>query len=89
MNKFQGKLSLKRIKKLNSQFINRIRNTKFVYTCGSMMKFPVTKFFEIPSQSSVLICDEFYGMRHLSSKNHSIIYQSRNLKKIFQLKIIN
>ena len=68
VNRLQGKLSLDRINKLNRQFLNRIRNTKFVYTCGSMMKFPVRKFFEIPSQSSVLVCDKFYGMNHLGFK---------------------
>ena len=86
VNRFQGKLSLDRIRKLNSQFMNRIRNTKFVYTCGSMMKFPVRKFFEIPSQSSVLVCDEFYGMRHLGFKESHNFISIEKFKKNIPIK---
>ena len=39
------------------------------------------RFLEIPSQSSVLICDEFYGMRHLGFKESLNYISIKKFKK--------
>ena len=43
----------------NKSFDNAIQDSKFAYTCGSALRYPVTKMFEIPSTKTLLVCDPF------------------------------
>jgi len=81
-NKLKGNLTYKKVKMLNLNFRLRIFNTKFVYTCGSLFDFPIRKFFEIPSQSSVLVCKPFVGMKHLGFENGITHMGAENLKNL-------
>jgi Glycosyl transferases group 1 len=46
---------------LNADFAARIASTRFSYTCGSALRMPIRKFFEIPAAGSVLVCRPFEG----------------------------
>ena len=48
---------------MNSEQRKILNNSQFSYTCGSEIKWPVRKFFEIPAAGAVLLCSEFNGMR--------------------------
>ena len=42
-----------------TDFIESISNSKIAFTCGSGLKWPLRKFFEIPAQGTILICYPF------------------------------
>jgi hypothetical protein len=44
---------------LSKTFTNSIKTSKFAFTCGSALKMPLRKFFEIPALGTVLICYPF------------------------------
>lgn len=44
---------------LSNTFINSIKSSKFAFTCGSALKMPLRKFFEIPALGTALICYPF------------------------------
>lgn len=81
-NKLNGKLTFQKVKMLNLSFRLRIFNTKLVYTCGSLFDFPVRKFFEIPSQSSVLVCKPFFGMEHFGFKKNVTHMETEDLEAL-------
>ncbi|PCK33609.1 hypothetical protein [Pseudoalteromonas piscicida] len=81
-NKLNGKLTFQKVKMLNLTFRMRIFNTKVVYTCGSLFDFPVRKFFEIPSQSSLLVCKPFFGMEHLGFKKGLTHLETKDLESL-------
>lgn len=67
----------------NKSFDNTIQGSKYAYTCGSALRYPVTKMFEIPSAKTLLVCDPFIncenaGYRHMenyiSSNSEAINY---------------
>jgi hypothetical protein len=42
-------------------FRKMLRTSKYAYTCGSALQYPLRKFFEIPSAGAVLVCKPFSG----------------------------
>ena len=44
---------------LSKTFKNSIKNSKFAFTCGSALRMPLRKFFEIPALGTALICYPF------------------------------
>lgn len=44
---------------LSKTFINSIKSSKFAFTCGTVYKMPLRKFFEIPALGTALICYPF------------------------------
>jgi hypothetical protein len=48
-------------KALNADFAQRIASTRFSFTCGSGLKMPIRKFFEIPAAGALLVCRPFEG----------------------------
>jgi hypothetical protein len=48
-----------------SLFRNNIESSKYAYTCGSGLEYPVRKFFEIPALGTVLICMPCAGFEDL------------------------
>jgi len=44
---------------LNNWFKNIISNSKFSFTCGSALRWPLRKFFELPALGTVLLCYPF------------------------------
>jgi len=50
---------------INRDFFNAMRGSKYNYTCGSLLKMPIRKFFEIPASGSLLVCDPCMGFEKL------------------------
>lgn len=50
---------------LNRTFSAAISDSRFAYTCGSALRFPIRKFFEIPALGSVLVCEPCHGFEGL------------------------
>lgn len=46
---------------LNRDFRRRLARTRYSYTCGSGLRMPIRKFFEIPAAGAVLVCTPFAG----------------------------
>lgn len=53
----------------NLIFNKGLEETKYVYTCGSGLEYPLRKFFEIPSHGCVLICLPFAGFEDFGFKD--------------------
>ncbi len=50
-------------------FLNAIRRARYGFTCGSIMKWPINKFFEIPANGAVLLCERPKGFDSLGFKD--------------------
>lgn len=50
---------------LNYLFRTLIETTKYSYTDGSRLKYPIRKYMEIPALGSVLVCDPCLGFENL------------------------
>ena len=48
-------------KALNANFMSRLAQTRYSFTCGSGLEMPIRKFFEIPAVGSLLVCRAFKG----------------------------
>lgn len=46
---------------LNSDFQARLASARYSYTCGSALRMPIRKFFEIPAAGAVTVCQPFEG----------------------------
>lgn len=53
----------------NYLFRKAIFSSTATFTCGSMLKWPLRKFFEIPAGGSILICYPFFNQAHLGFVN--------------------
>lgn len=53
----------------------RFRRSKFAYTCGSSLGFPIRKYFEIPASGALLLADKCNGFSALGfrDKENSLI----------------
>ena len=49
----------------NTFFRNEIDCSKYVFTCGSGLEWPIRKFFEIPAAGSLLLAKPFYNSEKL------------------------
>jgi hypothetical protein len=50
---------------LNYLHRKQIESSRYTYTCGSALKYPLRKFFEIPALGSLLVCDPCVGFEAL------------------------
>src|SRR5579884_4183756 len=46
---------------LNADFQARLASSRYSYTCGSGLRMPIRKFFEIPAAGAVLVAQPFEG----------------------------
>ncbi|WP_063997463.1 glycosyltransferase [Campylobacter hyointestinalis] len=44
----------------NILFRNKLEHSKYIFTCGSGLEFPIRKFFEIPASGALLLAKPFY-----------------------------
>jgi hypothetical protein len=58
-----GKASVQRA--LNWRFRRILDTSMFSFTCGSRLRYPIRKFFEIPASGSILLTPGFSGMSDL------------------------
>lgn len=49
----------------NYLFRRSLAQSKIAVTCGSALKWPLRKFFEIPAEGCLLICHSFFNQEHL------------------------
>ena len=61
---------------LNYLWGKSIETSKFCYTCGAIVQYPITKFFEIPVKNSLLISPNIKGLDPLGFKNGNNIIVS-------------
>lgn len=52
-------------------FRRALRQSKYTFTCGSLLKWPIRKFFEVPANGSVLVCEPFKGFEALGYANET------------------
>lgn len=57
------------IKMFNYLFRRTLGQCKYSYTCGSSLRYPIRKFFEIPACGAVLVCDPCHGFEELGFKD--------------------
>lgn len=57
--RFTGSASALRL--YQGSFVKQLRNSKSCYTNGSELGYAIRKYFEIPANGSLLLCDKFYG----------------------------
>lgn len=53
----------------NNLFQNSLKSSKYAYTCGSGLNYPIRKFFEIPALGTVLVCMPCNGFEALGFKD--------------------
>ena len=46
-------------------FRRALRQARYAFTCGSILRWPIRKFFEIPAQGCVLVCQPAEGFADL------------------------
>jgi hypothetical protein len=54
---------------IQREFRNRLRGSRYSYTCGSGLEMPVRKLFEIPAAGTVLVCRPFKGAAALGFRH--------------------
>jgi hypothetical protein len=50
-------------------FRRDLRNAKYAFTCGSALRFPIRKFFEIPAMGTVLTCEPCNGFEAMGFRD--------------------
>ena len=97
---FNKILRITSINKYKSNFIKSIKNSTSCYTNGSALGYPIRKYFEIPANKSLLLCEPFEGFEHYGfkdGKNCLIVDENDILDKFYEftkdnnklMKIIN
>jgi len=69
---------------LSETFTKSISNSRFSYTCGSALNYPIRKFFEIPALGAVLVCmpcNGFEGLGFIDGEN-AIICLPENIDSV-------
>ena len=46
-------------------FRRALRQARYAFTCGSNLRWPIRKFFEVPAQGCVMVCEPPEGFAHL------------------------
>lgn len=57
------------MKLYNAFFRSNIESSKYVYTCGSGLEYPIRKFYEIPALGAVMVCMPCAGFGALGFKD--------------------
>lgn len=53
------------VSQYQARFARDLRSSKYAYTCGSSLRYPVLKFFEIPAAGALLVCHPCRGFAAL------------------------
>ncbi|MCG8546250.1 MAG: glycosyltransferase [Alphaproteobacteria bacterium] len=61
----------------NYLFRKSLSQSKYSYTCGSALRLPIRKFFEIPAQGTILVCIPCNGSADIGLTDKSTIVASR------------
>jgi Glycosyl transferases group 1 len=63
------------IKLLQWAFRRALQQSKFSFTCGSFVNWPIRKYYEIPANGCVLVCERSNGFGELGfvDKEHAVV----------------
>lgn len=69
---------------INKNFQIRLESAKYIFTCGSEIRMPIRKFFEIPASGALMVCEPFEGFTKAGFKHgeNAIISSPENLLDI-------
>lgn len=74
----------------NLHFRKKLEDSKYIFTCGSGLEWPIRKFFEIPALGSLLLAKAFYGadkLGFIDGENYLETDHSNILEKISFLEV--
>ena len=62
-------------------FRQALRRSKYSFTCGSLLQWPIRKFFEIPINGAVLVCEPPKGFQELGfiSGKNAMVTEAKDL----------
>jgi hypothetical protein len=65
-------------------FRQEIRQARFAFTCGSALRWPLRKFFEIPANGTVLACEPCNGFEALGFRDgeNAIVVEAQNVDEL-------
>ncbi len=71
---------------IQAGFRRALRSARYTYTCGSVLKWPIRKFFEVPVNGSVLVCAKPTGFDSLGFEDriNAVVSEPRDLIEIHQ-----
>lgn len=65
-----GRIGSSRFRSITqARFGSLLKSTKACYTCGSALRYPVRKYFEIPAAGALLVCDPVEGFEKLGFRD--------------------
>lgn len=71
---------------INRMFQNQLETSKFIFTCGSQIRIPIRKFFEIPAAGALMMCQPFEGFERAGFKHgeNCLVADPRDLPKLVE-----
>lgn len=69
------------IRMINGLFGHALRTSRYSFTCGSLLRYPIRKFFEIPAAGCVLVTDGCNGFESLGfrDRKNAILCQPEHI----------
>lgn len=62
-------------------FRRALRNARYTFTCGSILHWPIRKYFEVPVNGSVLVCEAPKGFENLGfiDKENAVVIEVEDI----------
>ena len=62
-------------------FRRALQQARYAFTCGSIVEWPIRKFFEIPGNGAVLVCEPFHGFQDLGFRpgENAVVVDPKNI----------
>ncbi len=72
---------------VNYAFRRKMQTARYGYTCGSALRYPIRKYFEIPAAGAVLVCDPCAGFEDLGfvDGENAIVCEPEGVHKVHHL----
>lgn len=69
------------IRFFHNEFRRALRNAKYAFTCGSILRWPIRKYFEVPINGAVLVCEPpaGYGALGFEDRYNSVICEAKDI----------
>jgi hypothetical protein len=74
------------IRMMNALFHHALRTSRYSFTCGSLLRYPIRKFFEIPAAGCVLVTDGCNGFEALGfqDRKNAVVCQPEDIPETHQ-----
>lgn len=71
---------------VNYAFRRKMQMARYGYTCGSALRYPIRKYFEIPAAGAVLVCDPCAGFEDLGfvDGENAIVCEPHDVHKVHE-----